>query len=292
MQNLSTSFLAALGQSTPTLAEAWKVVRVDGQSYGWTAHDQTVSIDGISYRASEGLQVTAAHTTDDLRVDTIDVTAFLDVSTEEEILAEVWDNALVTNFWYNWRNPPAAIGTSTRIVRHGNLGQITRSEGVFVAQVPGLGQRLNVRIGRQYSPGCPWRHALWNGSTYVSSTECGLTLTSYIHTGTITSVGSPATREFLASGDAQANGYYNDGLITMTSGDNAGLTREVRAWSAFQFSLKRPFPYAVAVSDTYSAVKGDDKSWTSCLAYGNQEQFGGFPHLPGFNKVYENVVGL
>jgi uncharacterized phage protein (TIGR02218 family) len=292
MKTLSTSLLAVLGQSTPTLAEAWKVERTDGQTYGWTAHDRTVSIAGVSYRASEGLQVTAAHTTDDLRVDSIDVTAFLDVTTEEELLAGIWDDALVTNFWYNWNNPPAALDTNVLVVRYGNVGQIARTEGAFTAQVRGLAQRLNVRIGRQYTPGCPWRHALWNGSTYVSSVECGLTLTTYIHTGTVTSLASPPTREFLASGDAHTNGYYNDGLITMTSGDNAGLTREVRVWNAFQFSLKRPFPYAVAVSDTFSAVKGDDKSWASCLAYSNQENFGGFPHIPGFNKVYSNVVDL
>lgn len=292
MKTISTALEAALARSTMTLAEAWKVERVDGNVYGWTAHDTSVTIDGVLYRASEGLQVTSAHTTDDLRVDSVDVTAFLDVATEGELIAGIWDDALVTNFWYNWSNPPTALDTNVLVVRSGNVGQITRTEGAFTAQVRGLTQRLNVRVGRQYSPACPWRHALWNGSTYVSSAECGLVLTTYIHTGTITSVGSPATREFLASGDAHANGYYNDGLITMTSGPNTGLTREVRDWNAFQFSLKRAFPYAVAVGNAYSAVKGDTKTFASCLAYGNQENFGGFPHLPGFNKVYENVVDV
>jgi uncharacterized phage protein (TIGR02218 family) len=274
------------------VAEAWKVARRDGQVFGWTTHDVSVTIDSVLYRASEGLQTTAAHTSDDLRVDSIDVTAFLDITTEQELIAGAWDDAEVTNFWYNWASPPSVLDTNVLIVRYGNLGQVQRSAQAFTAQIRGLAQRFNVRIGRQYTPGCPWRHALWNGSTYVSSVECGLDLTSYIHTGTITAVGSPADRLFTDTASGQVDGYFAEGLITMTSGDNAGITREVNVFVAESFQVKRPFPYAAQVGDAYSAVKGDDKSFVTCQAFGRHEFFGGFPHIPGFNAVYKNVVEL
>lgn len=294
MRDLSVDFLAHLQQNTTTLAEAWQVTRADGEVFGWTAHDLNVTIDGVVYHASQGLTATAAHTSDDLRVDTLDVTVFLDLSTEEEVLAGLWDNSAVTHFWYNWADPPADLTSGDAlVVRHGTLGEVTLAEGVLQAQVRGLLQRLTVRIGRQYSPGCPWRHATWNGSTYVASLECGVTLTSFIHVGAVTEISAAPDREFSDATSAQAAGYYNEGFLTMTSGVNAGLTREIALWSNQLFTLKRPFPYAVAAGDTYKAVRGDEKTALTCKdIFDNLDNFGGFPHLPGIDAVYSNPTGL
>jgi len=260
----------------------------------WIAHDMSVVIDSLTYTASTGLSVTAAKSTADLRVDTVDVTAFLDVSTEDELLSGIWDQAMITNFWYNWADPPAAIGSDTIVVRHGTLGEVTRTQGLFTATVPGLMQRLNVRVGRAYSPGCPWRHAIWNGTTYESSVECGLALGAFIISGSATSplVDPFGDRYLNDSANAQVIGYFNEGLLTFTSGNNAGITREVSVWDPPTFAFKRPFPYLPQVGDTYLAVKGDSKRFDVCQAYNNEPNFGGFPHIPGFNKVYSNVVEL
>lgn len=292
MLTLSTDLTIALAQTTTTLAEAWLVTRTDGQAFGWTTHDVDVTIAGVTYRASEGLTATAAHNTNDLSVNTLDVTAFLDVTTEEELYAGLWDHASVTHFWYDWSNPPTAIGTDVRIVREGTLGELTRAEQSFTAEINDLRQQLALRIGRQYTTTCPWRHALWNGSTYVSSAECNLTLAPYIVTGSITSVGATPALVFQDTGSAQADGFYTDGLITMTSGPNTGLTREVRLWASDTFTLKRPYPYAVVVGNTYTAVKGDDKRFVTCQGYGNYLRFGGFPFIPGQDKIYNNPTGL
>lgn len=295
VKDLSDALLAHLAQATTTLAEAWRVVRPDGTTVGFTSHDVAFALDGVTYQAAPGLQASTAHSTDNFAVDTLDVTIFLTVADEADLAAGLWDNSVVTVFEYNWDDPPTTFGTDCLILRHGNLGEVQRQNNLLTAEIRGLAQRLSRRIGRQYSPTCPWRHAQWDsaGSTYVSSTECGLTLTTFITTGTITSVSETPTREFADSASAQADGYFDEGLVTMTSGDNAGITREVAQWTSKVFTLHRPFPYAVQVGDAYKSVKGDNKTWETCRdVFANWLNFGGFPSLPGIHSIYRNPTGL
>src|SRR5712691_5636095 len=153
--------LAHLAQSTTTLAEGWRVIRPDGTVYGFTSHDVAVVIDNITYAATPGLQATSAHTTDTMAVDTLDVTIFLAASDEADVAAGLWDNSLVTVFEYNWASPPTAFDNNLLILRHGNLGEVQRKTNMLQAEIRGVTQRLSRRIGRQYIPTCPWRHAQW-----------------------------------------------------------------------------------------------------------------------------------
>lgn len=291
MKNLSVALLAHLARPQTTLSEGLKVVRTDTRAFGFSTHDQDVVIDGLRYRASAGLHTSSAHTTDDLGVNTLDVTCFMSVSTEREIEAGVWDDAEATVFEYDWRNPPALLDTNVNIQRYGHLGQIERQKGVMKAEIRDLTQRLAVRTGLQYSPDCPWRHAIWNGTTYVASVECGANLIGRIFAGSVTALGGDPTREFSDSASAQADAYYNEGYVTFTSGNNNQVTREVRAWVGKAFSLHFPMPYPVALGDAYSAVQGDDKHFETCKnTFNNVVHFGGDPYLPGIDKVYSNPL--
>jgi len=294
MKDFHASLLAHYQLPTTTLAVGWHVVRRDLQVFGWTEHDESVTIAGVAYIAGAGLQTSSTHSTNDFSVDTLDVTIFMAVSTETEIAAGIWDNAEVTAFEYNWASPPTALDNQVNILRYGNLGEITRQNNVLTAEIRGLSQRLVRRIGCQYSPTCPWYHAQWNGSTYVSSVECGIDLTSFIKTGTITSIINDGTLEFCDSAQAEANDYFNEGLITFTSGANAGITREVREWhDVKRFALYRPFSFPAAVGNSYVAVRGDDKTFETCKTdFDNGLNFGAFPHLPGIRAVYTNPVAV
>lgn len=293
MKTITGSLASIYGQTTMTVAVGCRVVRKDGQAFGRTDFDENVTIDGLTYYASMGFVPTATHTTNTLTTPTMDITVFMDDATEAEIVAEIWDGAEVTVFEYDWSNPPTALDATVNILRYGNLGQIKRQNQTFVAEIRGLTWRLSRSTGRAFSPTCPWRHAQWNGSTYVSSVECGLDLTSLIFTGTITAAdtGSPS-RIFTDSASDRVDGYYAEGLITLTSGDNAGLTREVRLFASKQWTLYRPFPFPVAVGTDYKAVIGDDKTKATCKALGRFVSFGGFPDIPGIAIVFTNPVRL
>jgi uncharacterized phage protein (TIGR02218 family) len=250
-------------------------------------------IDGVTYRATEGLTATATHTTKDLSVDTMDVTVFLEVSTETEVATGLWDGCVVTVFEANWDTLPTALDTKVNILRAGDIGKITRQQHTLRAEIRSLLQRLTNRIGRQYIPTCPWRHARWNGTTYVSSVECGLDMTARIGTGTVTALGDDPTTQFYDTALTSDPDYYNEGLLTFTSGNNVQVTREVRIWTVTHlFEMRRPFPFAVQVGDAYKAVIGDDKTEARCITLGQILNFGGFAHIPGAYAVYANPTGL
>lgn len=280
--------------TTTTLSTGWRVVRSDLASYGWTDADRDFTLDGITYRASQGLAPTAVHSTQTFAANTLDVTAFLDVSTEQEILAGVWDQAEVAIFEYDWSSPPTVFGPPyMNVLRFGNVGQIRRQNNVFTAEIRGLGWRLSRQIGRAYSPTCPWRHAQWNRGTqtYVAAVECGITLTTFIKTGTVTAVDAANPTLIFTGSNVQADDYFAEGYVTFTSGDNANVTREVRIYESGEFTLYRPFPFEVDIGDAWKAVRGDDKTAATCQAtFNNLVNFGGFPHLPGLTQVYKNPI--
>jgi uncharacterized phage protein (TIGR02218 family) len=129
----------------------------------------------------------------------------------------------------------------------------------------------------------------------VADAVCGVDLTPHIHTGTVTSVGTDPRMVFTASAQAEGAGYYNDGLVAFTSGPNAGLgmlsSMDIRRYENQQFSLHRPLPYAIAIGNTFVAVRGDNKIFQTCQAvFNNAANFGGFPYLPGIDKLLENTL--
>lgn len=288
MKPLSLDLIDHCQQEVTTLATGWRVERrLDGQTFGWVDHNEDITVDSVLYRASLGLQPTSAHSTNDLSVDSLDVTVFLDVSTEQEIIAGIWDNALLTIFEYNWNAPPTAFDETMNVLRYGNVGQINRSNGLLKAEIRGMTQRLQARIGRPYSPTCTWRHAIWDvdAQTYVSSIECALNLTPLIYDGAVETLGTPPTLKIGAASLTAPPGVLKAGFFTFTSGANHNFTREVLSWQDGIITLDRHMPFAPDVGDTFKVVEGDDHTWQRCIQLGNWRNFGGFPHLPGQHAV-------
>ena len=84
------------------------------------------------------------------------------------------------------------------------------------------------------------------------------------------------------------SGYFDYGVMTMTSGANNGLAMEVKSYVVGQITLQLPFPYTVAAGDTYSLTAGCDRSFSTCKdRFNNVRNFRGEPYLPGFDKLIQ-----
>jgi uncharacterized phage protein (TIGR02218 family) len=289
MKQLSQALRDHLAQEVTTIATGWRVERRDGSVHGWVDHDMDVVIGGVMYLASAGLRPTSVKSTDDFSVDTLDVSLFLDVSTEHDLAAGIWDDAEVVVFEYNWSAPPGNLDSNVILLRVGHLGEVSRKNSVFTAEIRGLTQRLTTRIGRAYSPTCSWRHGRWDPSVqyYRSAVECGIDAGAYQRDGTVTALGANPALEFYDHSSGEGAGWYNEGLITCIGGSNHNVTREIRRWSNQIFELYRPFPFAITVGQYYRALAGDDKAVTTCKdKFNNINNFGGFPFLPGAAAVF------
>jgi uncharacterized phage protein (TIGR02218 family) len=115
----------------------------------------------------------------------------------------------------------------------------------------------------------------------VYDAGCGVNKASFTFTNTIVSSPAPTLTSFKCS-LAQAAGYFDQGVVTFTSGANAGLKRTVKSYDgAGGFTFALPLPVAPAAGDTISVFAGCDKLLATCTdKFANAGKFRGFPWVP------------
>lgn len=110
--------------------------------------------------------------------------------------------------------------------------------------------------------------------------DLGVNTSSYsgsytANSGTVTPLGGEA-------------GYFDFGVITMTSGAANGFSQDVLSYLPGQWTLQLPFPYDVATGNTYTMVAGCDKSLATCHdRFSNVANMRAEPYLPGIDKIVQ-----
>jgi uncharacterized phage protein (TIGR02218 family) len=296
VKSLPAALSSHLTGDVTTLAVCWRLVRVDGVLILGTEHDRDVTIaEGGSptniyagtYLTAAGISGSSVTSTAGLEVDNLEVDGattddlqIVDLSADD-IEAGLLDNAEVVIFLVNWSAPD----DGQLVLRRGNLGAIKRtSEGRYSAELRGLTQKLSQTIVKTYSVTC---------DAELGDTRCGVDLDALAITGTVTSVTS--RRRFdstLAPGSpTPANGDYVGGLLTFTSGDNSGYSRELKkdaaAGTLGELEVFEAFPADIAASDTFELRPGCDKSLETCRdRFANLANFRGHAvYTPGLAEI-------
>ncbi|MBI2718145.1 MAG: DUF2163 domain-containing protein [Rhizobiales bacterium] len=275
MKTLSSALAAHLAGGATTLCHCWQVARKDGTVMGFTDHDRDVVIDAVTYRAASGFTATAVEDQLGLAVSNLNVDGALSSAAiiEADLSAGLYDDAAVTIMRVNWQDVTQRV-----VVRSGYLGQVSRGETIFSAELRGLAARLDQTAGRVFQRTCAWE---------LGDSRCTIDLTAAANHGAGTVVSVVSTFEFTASGlSAFASGIFSRGKIVWTSGANAGLAIEVRAQTLetpnARFTLFLPMPRAIQAGDAFTITAGCDKLLATCRdRFSNVVNFGGFPHIPG-----------
>ncbi|MBI1274213.1 MAG: DUF2163 domain-containing protein [Alphaproteobacteria bacterium] len=260
-----------------TLATLVKVTRRDGAVKAFTTHDRDIALGGVTYLADGALSPSAIESRAGLASGNLDIAGMLDSAAinGEDIKAGLYDHARVDIYVCNW----AAPADGAVQLRRGWLGEVTLSGGQYVAELRGLHDLLQREIGDYVTPEC--RHDLGDA-------QCGVDTGAITVNGTVTGVTGDAV--FTDSGRSEADETFAYGKLTWTGGANTGLAMEVKAWdgAARQFTLWLPMPHGVQAGDTYSVYPGCDKRLATCSAkFSNVANFGGFPHLPGIDRLLQ-----
>jgi uncharacterized phage protein (TIGR02218 family) len=275
MQTLPTALADHLTNETTTLATCWSIARRDGVTLYFTEHDQDILVDGELYVATSGMSASAITSQAGLSVDNLELEGILSSAAinEEDILAGRYDHAEISVFMVNYTNP----ADGKLHLKTGWLGEVTLRNQQFTAEVRGLTSRLQQVIGEVYTKTCRARFC---------DARCGLNITSFTVTGNVTA--SDSAYAFTDSARTESGDYFAYGVVTFTSGDNAGLSMEIRDYGAGRFSLFLPLPQPILVGDAYSATAGCDKTFETCLGrFNNVINFRGEPHVPGTDKLLE-----
>lgn len=166
----------------------------------------------------------------------------------------VFDGAQVTlerAFMPTWGN----TADGTLIMFSGLVGNTEGDGTMLEMKVVSDLFLLNVPIPRNlYQPGC--LHTLYDSG-------CALTKTAFEQANAAT---SGSTRTQVNNTLLQADGFFNLGTISFTSGPNNGVSRTVKSYTTGVLQLMNPLPSVPGVGDTFKAYPGCDKLQKTCGA--------------------------
>lgn len=276
MKTIPTALQAHLDSGATTMCYAWKVTRKDGTVQGFTDHDEDLSFDGVTFEAEAGFTASQMQSALGLSVDNLELvggfnSAHID---ETDLIAGEYDDADVVLYWVNWAD------TSQRIIAMaGNLGEVKQNGIEFTAELRSLTHRLNQKVGRKYQRTC---------DAVFCDSRCKLNPATYTFSGTVDTVSSPSA--FTVTGLAQDDDYFSRGLLTWTSGANAGAKVDVRTHTndgaAVGIDLWTPQVADIAPGDTFDILAGCKQTADVCKTkFNNLDNFQGFPHMPGQDVV-------
>jgi len=285
MKTISIALADHLAQPLTTLATCWRVTRVDGTVLGFTDHDRDIEFDAILYVAATGYSATDVASNTNLDVDNLEVEGILEAPsiTEDDLRAGLWDGAEIKIFQVNW----ADLTQGALNLRIGHIGQVTKGQQQFRAELLGLTLAYTKTIGELTSAGC--RATLGDercGVDLAGGSTAGSPSVPFTQDGAVDGWDGDAL--YIATDDVSMPGP-GVGKITFTSGANSGLTFEVKTSTpGIAIVLQLPPPYEVADGDTFTAVIGCDKKRRTCIdVFDNIVNMRAEPFLQGNDKLVQ-----
>jgi uncharacterized phage protein (TIGR02218 family) len=280
MKTLPTGLAASLATGQTTLCRCWRLDRQDGETRGFTDHDNDLAFDGVAFRADTGMTASAWAASLGLAVDTIDATGALsdDSLTEADLARGLWDGAVIRVYIVDWSN------VANRVLDFsGSIGEVQRGPVAFKAELRSLAYALNQPQGRIYSNNC---------DANVGDSRCGINLNQPVYRGTgLVTDAIDLRRVVRVSGLASYTaGWFARGLFSFSSGANSGLSMEVKRHSVdasgVLIELVEDVPFDILAGVGFVVTAGCDKTIGTCKAkFDNVVNFRGFPHMPGNDWV-------
>ena len=304
MKNATTAMQNHLANANPTtIAWLWKVKRTDGVILGFTSFDLDITYDDgsgdgpVTYLAHSGYSSSAVEGKSNLSVDNAEVKGFLesDSITEQDLRDGVYDSALATMMIVNW----ADLTMLDVVMRTGTFGIVKMKNGLWTAEHRGLTYRFGTILGGVYGPVC---RAVFgsglNGIDLNSQWLCMVDVSAYRQIGSVNSVpnnfnivpntGLLQVGSLTPTAPAPAL-WFDDGLITFTSGELNGVSVDIKTWDGTTLTTYLPMgPYLPASGDTFIIEPGCNHTDADCAnKYNNIINFHGENTIPGTDTLYK-----
>jgi uncharacterized phage protein (TIGR02218 family) len=262
-------------------ADLYTLTLANNTTLRWSGHDGPLLVNSELFALGPGIERSRCSWTIGTEVDTLTLTLLMDAA-RPLLISGTPLLAYIANGGF--------IGASMQLARAfwgvgdaGPVGTLLWFRG-RVSEVPELDrnqatltvkselERLNVKVPRQvYQAQC---------LATVYDTECGLNRASFTTGFSATGVSTLGRTQF-PSTVAAADGFYDLGTCTWTSGPNAGTARTVKRQVGGSITLLSPLPAAVSPGDAFILVPGCDGRQATCTTkFANTARFKGQPFIP------------
>jgi uncharacterized phage protein (TIGR02218 family) len=282
--SIPSAIQATLDSGFTTLCTLILITREDTTEFAFTDLDRDIVFDGKTYKSKGGFSSSAIQSSSGLSVDNLDFDAVIDdvTITQDDLKRGLFNNAEVLVYLVDYNN----LGSGDKVIlRHGSLGDvIIRDDGSYYAEIRGLSNRLQTRIGLVYTPLCNARQ--------LGDTRCKKSLTGLSFVTSVLAVTN--NRTFTHNTSVQSTGFFNYGLVEWLSGSsNVGAKMEIKSYTVSAgvgtFVLQLPMPKDIVAGNSFRAIAGCDRKFETCRdRFSNVANFRGFPHLPGLDEMLKS----
>lgn len=253
-----------------------KITTKSGAVHGYTDCDTELTVDGTTYTPAPGLSRATLTATSNDTVSSQEIGSGWVDAPEQDLISGKFDNALVEIAFASPRNP----SYGSLVVQRGNIGVIQWTVDGFRADIQGHMRQLQRNLNYITTASC--RHQLFSQFSTGTIGACTLNKASYTYNGTVTTI-TVDKLKFSVSGLSQPAQYLQNGILTWTTGPNAGLKHEVKnhtVGGTTQIELFLPSFTTIATGHQFSITAGCDKTFATCKAkFSNGANFGGFPNI-------------
>ena len=282
----ATSLITHLGQAdmTPCVC-AYITPTIGSGAIGITSLNADLTgvpgYVGVTFKSTTGITASKVEHPSGLSPSNLETDVFLLTAgfTEADVLAGKWAHAPVTVFITNYE----ALNMGQLIIAKGFLSEFRQLGQMLTTEVRGFNQALTQQIGKVTRAEC---------DADFGDARCGLNLSAlgFIKTGTLTGVTSQTV--FTDTARTEGANYFDNGVITWTSGNNNGYSQQIDSWnsSTKTWTLRTPTPYLPVIGDGYSAKRGCRKNFErDCVTtFSNGINHRGHPHI----MTIENLTRL
>lgn len=280
MKTASPALQTLLASDQFYMADLYTITLAGGGVLRYTAADIDIVANGRLFTSNgprfERQSRGRAHWRRGLEVDTLDIEVAprpADLIDGTPFLAAlhmgVLDGAevqLERAFMPSWGD--TSVGTVILFV--GRIGDVEAGRTSATIHVNSHLELLDITMPRNlYQPSCV-------NTLYDSS--CTLNRSLFAVEG---AVASGSTESVILCALARPAGWFDLGVVQVTSGANAGFNRMVKSYTPGKLELVSPFPLAFAAGDRFVAYAGCDKTQATCQGkFDNLRHFKGFPYIP------------
>lgn len=254
-----------------TAASFWRVIRRDGVTLGFTAHDRDLWFDGLLHRAAPGMVPSAIRRSADFEPDSAEVQGALshDSISATDLATGRFDGARVLIGLVDWES------LENHTIYRGTIGTVTEEAGSFTAALESRKLELQRDPVPRTSPSC---RAAFCGP------GCTLSAARFGHEGRLTSFDPAANSVSLTIGVTPTD--LIGGTLRWFDGPYAGQTMGVVAQAGTTLVLDTPLDQAPPIGARAYLREGCDRRLTTCASrFSNVINFQGEPHLPGNDLV-------
>lgn len=279
MKTASAPLIALLNSGLQVAADdLFQITLSGGGVLRYTSADTAITWGGNTYQIGPLIKRSTIQSSVGVAVDGLDMEISADSTVQVNgvplmafIAAGGLDGATVQVLRaYRASRADAVVGVLEQFT--GLVRDVSLSRNSCQVEVASYLTKLDVQVPRNlYQASCS--NTLYDGA-------CGLNRATYTVTGAAT--GTP-TRAKIATGITAAADFYSQGVITFTSGPNAGISRTIKKYDSTtkEVTLIAPFPQTPAAGDTFSMYPGCNKTMNTCTnKFNNLIKFRGFPFIP------------